>query len=127
MVRMLNPHPLMTTGHPGDHVWTDTKRSKTLNKLRLGDIGDKWGTGKRLCKSCNKRDIHDMREHVLLDCDETRTIRYEGPVGKTLDECRALNMSRVETLQQILAGTSGDYMAHLHTIVTAWEDGQENR
>ena len=121
---VLAPHPKENIQGSGDHIWLDSKKSRNLNKLRLGDFGAKWGADKGVCKSCDQDNIRDMRAHLLLDCTKYQDLRTNGPVGTKISECGALNMTRVETIQEILAGTSSANMEHLYNIATAWEADQ---
>ena len=119
---LLKAHPKDSIYDTEDYVWIDTQYSRTLTKLRLGDYGEKWGPEKGKCKACGNEGIADMREHILLDCTKTDRERRNGEVGKTIDACNHLRLTRQDTLTELLAGTSKDHRKDLTKVVTRWED-----
>lgn len=118
---LLKAHPKDSIYDNENYVWIDSQHSRTLTKLRLGDYREKWGPGKGKCKGCGEDGIADMREHILLDCSEADQERQSGEVGRTIQECNRLQLSRQDTLTEILAGTSKDYRMDISKIVTTWE------
>ena len=115
----LRPHPKQSYMGVEDFVWEDSKRRTTLCKLRLGDVGKKW-LAEQECQACQKKGIQDMRQHILLDCQELEQERREGYLGKTIETCRQLGMNATQTVRELLASTSKTGMDSLHRLYEKW-------
>jgi hypothetical protein len=121
----LGNHPKDSVFEPDQYVWEDSKTSKTLTRLRLGDIGKQWGPEKGECKECKQDNINNIVEHVLLDCKGTKDMRNTGPVGQIIYDCQLLLLNRQDTIREILGGTDKPNRTQLLEFVKEWERKQQ--
>jgi hypothetical protein len=121
----LKPHPKDNLLGVDTFIWEDSKRRTTLCKLRLGDIGKRWGEGKDICEACEESGIEDMRMHILLDCKQVEQERGTGYLHDTIRTCRHLGMNRLQTTRELLASTSSVGMDSLHRLWKKWDNLSE--
>ncbi len=102
-------------------AWDDDKKTRSMTKLRLGDVGEKKKGMRKHCSACQEDNLRDMRAHMILECPAVAASRNAGRITGIKQCGRALGRSQTQILQEILGDTSRENIANLVDMHTKWE------
>lgn len=119
----LEAYPKETVAGAAGYVWEESRRSKIMGKMRLGDVGAKWGPEKGRCAACEARQVADMRMHILLDCQYLEGRRGQAGLSEVIKAEQVIGRSRVEIVKIILEDTSVKNMSVVKEMYLAWKAG----
>ena len=120
--KILASHPIDVIVRPSHLVWENSKLSRSMLRLRLGDVGSwkDWISG--ICPACGDKIEGCLRDHVVLDCVACTKYRQQGDLGRTLDQVRRLQRSREVSIQTVLGGLHPERWKDLSSLLSQWEE-----